>query len=220
MLKLRLPDRPRGARFKRWAPRVLSSPSSDLLRSQHRRHISYYWLASHQLYERRQWNGGHHDWFLIPDFRLSILVKCDGIVTLKTIPPHASPQGLRPARSIRPTSPKPKRSCLRGVSSGSRQTDDGAGRVLFRADNGSGDDAAGLVREVPRRETSRRVHDHPDDRHGCPYCSTPIMTTSGHKIEHRAPLTIAREITCPWLYGSARFTEVAARQSGQRTSPP
>ena len=47
----------------------------------------------------------------------------------------------------------------------------------------------------------------------CPYCSTPIMTTSGHKIEHRAPLTIAREITCPWLYGSARFTEVAARQS-------
>jgi hypothetical protein len=31
----------------------------------------------------------------------------------------------------------------------------------------------------------------------CPYCSTPIMTTSGRKIEHRAPLTIAREITCP-----------------------
>lgn len=32
----------------------------------------------------------------------------------------------------------------------------------------------------------------------CPYCSTPIMTTTGHPIEHRAPLTISREITCPY----------------------
>jgi hypothetical protein len=36
----------------------------------------------------------------------------------------------------------------------------------FRPDNGSRDDAAGLVREVPRLETSQRVHDRPDDRHG------------------------------------------------------
>jgi hypothetical protein len=62
----------------------------------------------------------------------------------------------------------------------------------------------------------------------CPYCSTPIMTNSGHKIEYRAPLTIAREITCPWLYGSARFIDpnslATAHGSrcpsvGQRTSP-
>jgi hypothetical protein len=32
----------------------------------------------------------------------------------------------------------------------------------------------------------------------CPYCSAPIMTTPSHTIEHRAPLTIANEITCPY----------------------
>jgi hypothetical protein len=32
----------------------------------------------------------------------------------------------------------------------------------------------------------------------CPYCATPLMTTSGQTVEHRAPLTISREITCPY----------------------
>ncbi|HLY40466.1 MAG TPA: hypothetical protein VKR52_04590 [Terracidiphilus sp.] len=32
----------------------------------------------------------------------------------------------------------------------------------------------------------------------CPYCSTPLMTTSGHTVEHRSPLTISREISCPY----------------------
>jgi hypothetical protein len=31
----------------------------------------------------------------------------------------------------------------------------------------------------------------------CPYCSTPLMTSPGHAIEHHVPLTINR-ITCPY----------------------
>lgn len=32
----------------------------------------------------------------------------------------------------------------------------------------------------------------------CPYCKSPIMTTSAHVIENRAPLTIFKKITCPY----------------------
>lgn len=43
----------------------------------------------------------------------------------------------------------------------------------------------------------------------CPYCSAPIMTTAGNKIEHRAPLTIANEITCPYAPDSPHSFKVA-----------
>jgi hypothetical protein len=43
----------------------------------------------------------------------------------------------------------------------------------------------------------------------CPYCATPIMTTSGHTVEYRSPLTIGYSVTCPYSQGDPHSFKVA-----------